>query len=69
MDLVLLSAASLTALPRPSLVARVSAGSFLAVPVPWLLTYRTSSGWTPAARMAAWMARAAPLPSGCGAVG
>ena len=46
-----------------------SAESFFGVPVPCPFTYPTAAALTPAAVIAAVMARAAPLPSGRGAVG
>ena len=67
-DLVELTGTDPARSPSAALIAPVSARSFSGVEVPWAFTYATSAASTPASSSASSIARAAPRPSGSGAV-
>jgi hypothetical protein len=67
-DFVLLIGTWDTRVPKKDRIALRSMRSFVGVPVPWPLTYETSSAARPASVSARRTARSGPLPVGSGAV-
>jgi len=63
-DLVELIASFSACVPNTARIAAHSVGSFVNVPVPWALIYRTASGANPASVRARWIASAAPALDG-----